>query len=528
VTGANGNGSGADAPPIAPREPDSSPAVALVPYLRALRVHLLLIVSITVITTAAAAAWLLQKEPQYEAEAKILVSPLPDDDPSFVGLPLVRAVGSDSTRPTQTAATLIRTPVATTRTARRLGIPVAAVEEAVVIEPAEDSNLLDVRATAADPDEAAELANTYADAALDARRSELAPIIRARKLQLRRELAAVPDQASPTADLLRVRLSGLKSIENGKDPTLSITREADVPETATSAEPRVVVAAAAVGGLLLGLAVALLLEILAPRRINAESDLLPIYPLPILARIPLVPTRGRTERALDAGRQRFRGLRLQLMVERARAGEFGAGSEAAAGAVVVVTSGTPGDGRTSTVLSLARACASARQSAIVVDLDLRKPELAARLGIEGEDGLEAVRRGELAATPGIAPVGSTSGLGAVVGPAVSDPAELEAILMAIPGMLDRLRWRADWVIVDTPPLPDATIGLPALAEADHSLVVVRPGNTREEDLVEVRELAETRAVVPDGYVLIGARAPAARRGTFARRRRRRRAESAVG
>ena len=49
--------------------------------------------------------WLAQRSPTYEATAEILVTPLPQDDPTFQGLPFLRDYG-EATRTIQTAATL--------------------------------------------------------------------------------------------------------------------------------------------------------------------------------------------------------------------------------------------------------------------------------------------------------------------------------------------------------------------------------------------------------------------------------------
>ena len=497
-----------------PGTPEASPASAMLTYLRAIRTHLLLIVGIALTTVVAAAAWALQKQPAYEATAKILVSPLPADDPSYVGLPLVRAVGNDSARAVQTAGSLVRSPITSRRTARRLGLSIETVDREVEAIASEDTNIIDVIATSGDRDEAALLADTYADAALDGRRSILAPLVRVGTAQLRAELLSIQDPQSLSAETVRSRLAGLQTIENGKDPTLSLSRAAIVPQGAIGPAAKLVIAVAVLGGLLLGAVVAVLLELLAPRRIADENDLLETYPLPVFTRVPLVPIRRGADQALQIVRERFRTLRARLEVSRTALRDP---APPGLGCVVMITSASRGDGRSTTALNLARACAVAGRSTVIVDLDLARPAIGDFLGIDGRTGLgrliapeadpEAFEADpEAALELAVVDAPDVSGLEVVTAPLAIQPLAADALLELMPSLLAQLRLRADWVILDSPPLPAFPAGLSVIEAVDEVVVVARPGNTRHGDLAELRELVG-QAKVPSGYVIIGGRAP---------------------
>ena len=116
------------------RGPDAD--ASLGPYLRAVSSHALLFALVTLATLAAAAALLSTRSPSYEATAELLVTPLQQDDRTFLGIELLRDSG-DPTRTVQTAAALISSPVAASRTAQQLGggLTRQDVEDAVKVEP---------------------------------------------------------------------------------------------------------------------------------------------------------------------------------------------------------------------------------------------------------------------------------------------------------------------------------------------------------------------------------------------------------
>jgi Mrp family chromosome partitioning ATPase/capsular polysaccharide biosynthesis protein len=488
--------------------PEERPASALVSYLRALRAHLGVVVAIAATTIAASLAWVLYQETRYEASAQILVSPLPAEDPSFVGLPLVRAVGRDSASAVQTASSLLSSRGAVRRTADELGISRATVTSTITVEPVADSNLIEVKAESGDPEFAATAANQYAHSALASRRARLRPRVEEAIARVREQLAAVGDPASLAAEPLQAQLSTLEAIADGEDPTLSISSRAVAPDAPIGPPAWIVLGIAGIGGLVLGIAVAVLMELLAPRRIADEADLLDTYPLAVLARVPPLPVRDQDDGGREQFRERFRGLRVQL--ELARPVVVGAGGgngpeAGAGGAVVALTSGSRGDGRTTAAVNLGWSFATARQTTIVVDLDLGNPAVATRLALAPLAGLEDLYRPGADVDKAIVRVPRTRGLWALAAPPVTDGQRLEASLHAMPEIVEQLRMRADWVIIDTPPLPAAGAILPLVREADFQLVVARPGNTRYADLSELRDLMVRGDTAPFGYIMFGGR-----------------------
>src|SRR4051794_27761975 len=143
---------------------------ALTPYVRAIRAHRRLFGLVVVAVLAGAVAWLAFGSPEYKSTARLLVTPLPQDDRRFLGFELLRGSG-DPTRTVQTAAGLIESRLAADQTARTLGSGWTGkkVEDHIQVQPEGESNIVSITATADDRQDAARLANTYARSALSTR-----------------------------------------------------------------------------------------------------------------------------------------------------------------------------------------------------------------------------------------------------------------------------------------------------------------------------------------------------------------------
>lgn len=203
----------------------------------------LFVVCTTVLALVAAGAYLGLRSEQYEASADVLVAPLATDDPEFQGLPLIRE-SSDGSRPVQTAAGLLRGAAIADLTATALGSDWSEeeVEDAVGVAPRGESNLVAVTARSGDPDEAAEIANRYANAALQFRRRSIEPAVE-------REISAVEAEAGSETSLQRLR-----DVKDNGDPTLSISSPARPPSGSSLPSAQLVLLAALVVGLLVGVA----------------------------------------------------------------------------------------------------------------------------------------------------------------------------------------------------------------------------------------------------------------------------------
>jgi capsular exopolysaccharide synthesis family protein len=458
---------------------------ALTPYLRALRAHRLLVVAITALTVLAAAAWLSVRSPLYEATAQVLLTPVSGDDQAYLGLQVLRE-SNDPPRTAQTAASLVDSARAAELAAAEMGAgwSRARIQSRVEIEPQGQSNIVAVTARNEDPVVAARLANRYVEGALEARREAL-------RRQSRELLATL---GTPTTEAERQRASALQTVANSGDPTMSIAERAIPPEKSEAAPAWLVLALALVAGFALASGAALLRQA-TDRRVRDVEELLEIYPLPVLARVPVVAKRGNGPTSLalpPAAREAYRTLQVQL------------DQDSVGPRVVMLTSASTGDGKTSAAVHLALALVAAGRRVILMDFDLRKPDVARRLGLEDNQGLVSLLSSSSDLSDVLVPAPRLPPLTvAPAGTGQGDVLLLSALARRLPEILDQARSMADYVILDTAPLGEVSDALRLVPFADEIVVVARPGNSMRPELELTRDYIERSGRTPIGMVLIG-------------------------
>jgi capsular exopolysaccharide synthesis family protein len=462
---------------------------ALAPFVRATRAHLQLIATVTVVCVVACLAWLQVRNETYEASAQVLVTPLADSG-NYTGLPVLNN-SVDPTRVLQTAASVISSSQAAAAAAKAADVSRAEADR-VDVEPQGESDVLTVTAKAGSGDEAARVANAYARAALNIRHRSLQQAVAASVKDLQARQAALTDRSSAAASELASELTDLQRIQNGQDPNFSLLQPA-ASGTLAGASSKLLLALSLVAGLLLGLLAAVVVEYLN-RQIRDEDELLGIYPLPVLARVPPLPAAARsvTTPELVPARvlESFRTLQVQL------------DGDGPSRRTVMFTSPSIGDGKTTTAVNFALTLVRAGARVVLLDLDLRKPDLSGRFGVESDLMLlfssEASLDDVLCAVPG------APGLQVMSASVRHDVTPLlEAIQRRIPDLVRRAHDVADYVIIDTAPLGEVSDALRIASVVDDVLLVVRPGHTDRAHLDRTRELLENTGHRPSGLVVVG-------------------------
>jgi Mrp family chromosome partitioning ATPase/capsular polysaccharide biosynthesis protein len=459
------------------------------PYLRAIRTRWPLMLVIVTVALATGIAAVESRSPRYEATARILITPLPQDDRTFLGVQLVRE-SVDPTRTVQTAATLVKSPEAADLSARRIGQGWTArrVLKAVAVKPEGGTSVLDITAAASSAKGAALVANVFSQAAIDARnaklKSQVTQIIQGLRARIAREGAG-----ASTAD--RDQLNQLSAVRDRGDPTLSITQGATPPTSSKGPQPWLVIALSLVAGLTLATGTSLLLGFLDPR-IQDEDEVVALYPLPVLARIPPLPSRFRrgsyfSKPLPPAFREGFRTLVAQIDNVRTPR-------------TIMVTSGSSGDGKTLSAINIARALATDQRRVILIDLDVRKPDIGKSIDLKiDKELLSSYQNG--AALPSLlvsVPEFPFLRVASAEADAVTDP-----LFQRLSDIVAEARRLADYVILDTPPLGEVSDALRVARRADEVLLVARPGNTRRANFEQMRDLLLRTGCPVVGLLIIG-------------------------
>jgi capsular exopolysaccharide synthesis family protein len=175
---------------------------------------------------------------------------------------------------------------------------------------------------------------------------------------------------------------------------------------------------------------------------------------------------------------------------------------------IAIAGGRKGDGKTLVAVGLAHACALAGNDVILVDADLRRPDIASGLDLSVGAGLAGVLVGSGALADELqdCPVGGREGvrlrvLGAGVPP--PNPSELLGS-QRMKRLIGELSSMCDLVIFDTSPLLAVSDALPLLDSTSGTLLVVRLGVTERGDLRHLRSLIDAAHGVALGAVATGA------------------------
>jgi polysaccharide biosynthesis transport protein len=142
------------------------------------------------------------------------------------------------------------------------------------------------------------------------------------------------------------------------------------------------------------------------------------------------------------------------------------------GAVMLVTSAGPGEGKTSVATNLAVAAARIGLRVVVVDADLRRPAVAERFGLDVPIGLSDLLAAGGPAYPHLHEVGLNDLRVLASGSIPPNPAELLASPL-MSGVIDDLTGHVDLVIVDSAPVLRVADSLELIDQADLIMLVAR-------------------------------------------------------
>lgn len=250
---------------------------------------------------------------------------------------------------------------------------------------------------------------------------------------------------------------------------VSVIDSAEVPGNKFKPSLGKNLALALLAGLLAGCLAAFLLEYLDDT-IRSPDELERAFGLPMLGSIPLLKSTSPMQAFADVRSpfaEAYRSVRTSLQFS----------TDAGVPKVLFVTSASPGEGKSTTALMLARNFAVLGRRVVLIDADLRNPSLHSTLGVSNSVGLSSYLAGAKPAEETVQSSEQENLFLISSGPLPPNPAEL----LSSPRMkvlLGKLRQEFDQVVIDGPPimgLADA----PVISHlADGSLLMVAAGKTR--------------------------------------------------
>jgi polysaccharide biosynthesis transport protein len=478
--------------PLRALEPPPEQPVDLRRYANALHRSRGLIAAIVVTLTGLVLALSLALPKTYTAKATILL----DQSPEITA-------AADAERQLATIQTLLTTRGVLAAAARRLpgeSAETLAGKVQATVDPA--ANIIRIRASAANPRDAARIANAVAAAFLARQRSfELRRLeaARSRLVDAMTRLRGTPGSRGEIA-LIRERLSEISVSEANAGSELQLADAARPPVSADSPRPLRNAVFAFVAALFIGVLAALVRERLSPRLAGAQ-ELERLTGLPVLTEIPLAG-RGLNGPGASAERESYDAL----------AGVIGLQLPPAEQHVLLVTSALADEAKEKVTAGLGRALAQAGETTLVVDADLRRPTLEQLFGMEPAPGLAeilaAARNGDADAAGGMItePPASAgrhaSGSLAVLGAGHASPgAPLSAEALEI--FFGELSHSAfTYVVIHGPPMLSPNDSRLWVQRVDGVIVVSRPDRLAPGDVLQARERLERVGGHVLGHVVV--------------------------
>jgi capsular exopolysaccharide synthesis family protein len=170
---------------------------------------------------------------------------------------------------------------------------------------------------------------------------------------------------------------------------------------------------------------------------------------------------------------------------------------------MLITSPSPGEGKTLTSINLAWCLAEAGHHTCLVDFDFRAPGVSQALGcaIE-ENGIEDVLTGKRTISQSIRQLEGHSLYILGVGKRLVSPGKLLSS-SSVTQLLTELRAKFQWVILDfAPVIPMADVG-EVLPHVDSALMIIRSGKTAKSMIAPSLEILGSKVcgvVVNDAFI----------------------------
>ena len=400
----------------------------------------------------------------------------------------------------------------------------------ITATPASQADFITISATSTSPQEAADIANTFASEYITLRRESDQEAINLARQVVQSELSRMTAQelATDRGQSLSNRLEELAIIEQLQTGGFKVAEAAQVPPSAYTPQPVRNGILAVVVGLVVGIGAAFLVEYL-DRRIKDDESAARAFGLPVIGSVFQVgpkwleSDKNQTRSPLPVGfreqhsptLEAFRAVRSNLQYFSV---DHNLGT-------ILITSSLPQEGKTVTTINLGLALALSGARVVIIEADLRRPALHRYLELPNDVGLTNVlagthhladafqlvqvdtylssdKRRNAAAAPKLAQQKNLYVM--TCGPLPPNPTELLGSSRMVE-ILQRTSQGADYVLIDSPPVLAVADALTLAPIVDGVLIACRLHHTTTDAARETRLLLERVNAQMMGVIVEGAR-----------------------
>lgn len=287
-------------------------------------------------------------------------------------------------------------------------------------------------------------------------------------------------------NLLR-RVRQVETLADVQISDATLASSAVIPSQQSFPNPRLILALALVAGTGLGIGLAFVNEYLVGG-VTSEDQLSILLNSPVALSLPAISV-GNSEdvaqQVITAPMSGFTESLRQVRRQALRMQRDGDG-----GRITLFTSSLPEEGKTTAAVAFARTLALSGQRTLLVDLDLRKPSVAARMGLPSSAVLMKVLSGTLnmSALQAATSLEETTGLHVITGGGRSNlPTDTLASSHRMEALVAQWRTHYEAIVFDTAPLLPVVDTLYLAHHADIIGMMVRFAATNQLDIKRAAE-----------------------------------------
>lgn len=318
-------------------------------------------------------------------------------------------------------------------------------------------------------------------------------------------ISAKSGDAQRSADIANAVAESLRTVvqqdlyggSKGQSPIkLTVVQKATVPQSPSSPKKGLYFAIGVVLGIIVGVFAAVLKELLSTK-VEETSDVRGIVKASALGSVPKNEVLSGTRPIIITEpngpvAEEYRRIRANIKF-------LQADKVPDRGQLLVISSTSPSEGKTTTVINVAAVLAENGAKVLLVDADLRHPSVAHHLGIEGSVGLAHVLSGQMSPVDVVQSYWKPN---LHILPAGKRPANASLLLNSdmMKMLIEQALMQYDYVLIDTAPLAVSNDGIVFGSWAKGVVLVAANGVCRKKDLEESMDALRTAKVPVLGFV----------------------------